>query len=411
MSFLTKTFLFIVPLILLLLSSTSTKTITTMSYYPHDYSIGLTIEPNSWRLFIDIYNQNFILYYPPDDRYYSWPQNLLRYSEDLIEGTDIQIESYTKQIQAKEYYVPVHTEGCNLNFTLYYTENACADDRSYYSIERNIRQLTIGFGLDVKPHQEQSSLIHSLYKCNAIDSKTFSFEHKRDYNGKAIVKNIRFGSVGQSLLDSYIYNFTSHVDVIHHQWGIMFDSLFIGNKTVIKVNMNKFTPLNSALNTTIRSYDVYQAVKLYLTKEHSYLKERCEEVNEYDTVCIRCSGVSESELEETVNVRVEGVKEIKIPLKYFCNWESESNCVMSGVYYDVNDEQHEVQFGKEFLFLFDLIEFDYDKRSIGFYSNSLEIENVKNTFSDKSKMLFMVTYLMMILGVVNNLIWFIKPGH
>ena len=406
---LNKAFLFII--LLLLLSSISNKTITSPSYYSYDYSIGITIEPNSWRLAIDIYNTNFILYYPPEDRYYTWPKNLLDYSDNLTEGNNVQIQVYNKPIEAKEYFVPANIEGCKFNFTLYYTENSCPDERSYYSIERNIRQLSIGFGLDVKPNQEQSSLIHSLYNHQAIDSKTFSFEHKRDYIGKAITKNIRFGSVGQSLLNSYEYNFTSYVDAYHYKWGILFDSICIGNKTLIKVNMNVFAPLNSALNTTIRSYEVYEAFKLFLTKEHSYLKSHCKEVNEYDTVCIRCSGVSEGDLGETVNVYVEGIKEIKIPLKYFCVWENESSCLMSGVYYDVKDEQHEVQFGKGFLFLFDLIEFDYEQRKIAFYSHTLEIENIRNKFYIKSKMLFSVGYLMMILGVVNNLIWFIKPIH
>ena len=291
----------------------------------------------------------------------------------IQERNDTTITSYNNAINAKEYICSISFD-VMIRLNVYYTKDPIVDNRSYYSIEKNIRQLTIGFGLDVKPNEEDSSLIHALYNNRLIESKKFSLENKKTMNGKSVTNNIRFRPVRKSLLFSYKYNFTAHINTFYNKWGIMFNSISIGNETQYTVNINSFTPLNSAINTTFRSYDIYQAIKYFVTQKHSYLKNQCKEVKGDETISIRCTNVTEEDLTETVTIDLEQGIIFKIPLNYLFLWEKLNSCLLTGVYFDVNDKEHEIQFGKKFFLLFDLIEFDFDHREITLYSNDTVIE-------------------------------------
>ena len=205
---------------------TTAQTITLPSNYPNDYSFSLKISPNGWRVFMDIYNTKFILYFPEEDRHYTWPRNFITSTYQIQERNDTTITSYNNAINTKEYICTISFD-VMIRLNVYYTTDPIVDKRSYYSIEKNIRQLTIGFDFDVKPNEEDSSLIHTLYNNRLIESKKFSLENKRTMNGKKVTNSIRFGPVRKSLLISYKYHFSTYINTLYNKWGIMFNSILI----------------------------------------------------------------------------------------------------------------------------------------------------------------------------------------
>ena len=114
-----------------------------------------------------------------------------------------------------------------------------------------------------------------------------------------------------------------------------------------------------------------------MTQKHSYLKNQCKEVKENEVISIRCTNVTEEDLIDTVTLNLGQNMIFKIPLNYLFLWDKLNSCLLTGVYFDVNDKEHEIQFGKKFFLIFDLIEFDFDHREIMFYSNDTVIEKYK----------------------------------
>ena len=118
------------------------------------FSFEIQIEPSCWYVFFDTINEYFILYQPndSDDDDYKWPDKLINPTLSLVEKGETTLINYDQPIQTKMYTLSVGFENEPLelnNFTVYYSKEHCQDDKVWKTMGRNIRQLSLGFGLNV----------------------------------------------------------------------------------------------------------------------------------------------------------------------------------------------------------------------------------------------------------------------
>ena len=75
--------------------------------------------------------------------------------------------------------------------------------------------------------------------------------------------------------------------------------------------------------------------------------------------------------------------------------------------YDENNIKNEWSFGIAFLNLF-TTEFDYDSKSITFYTKTNEYININTKVKNSTYKLMLVTISIVVLGIINNIIGKIK---
>ena len=143
------------------------------------FSLEVEIQPGCWYVFFDTLNEYFILYQPndSDDDDFKWPEHLIKQTPSVIEKGETTLMNYDQPIQTKVYTLSVGFEDMSLavhNFTVYYTKDRCQDDKVWKTVDRNIRQLSLGFGLNVQ--NPSHSFIYELHRNEIISERKFSYE-------------------------------------------------------------------------------------------------------------------------------------------------------------------------------------------------------------------------------------------
>ena len=360
------------------------------------FSFEIKIEPGCWYVFLDTINEYFILYQPndSDDDDYKWPDRLIKQTHSIVEKGQTTLINYNQPIQTKIYTLTIGFENTSFelhNFTTYYTNDHCQDDKVWQTVDRNIRQLSLGVGLNVQ--NPSHSLIYELHRNNIITERKFSYETgERQY--------ITLGS-NDARKQNYVNKFISKIPIEEHTWGLKINRIIINNK---KYDFEKFAFINSGLDMMFRSFNVYQVFKSYLQENKKY-KDICKETIYLSSVTMEC-GIALDEINEMIRLNVANEIAFDIPLhKFFVSMNSKKSW-MKYVYYDMrndNKNDNSIQVGKIFLEMFNLVEFDFDKRIIEFYSQNLEFKNEPLglfKLSNKKKLNIACNILVIMLSVI-----------
>lgn len=343
------------------------------------YSLSVRMDPFRWLMYIDTYNDYSILYdYPGGDE---WPQKVLSESAYLYKKETKTINNFDKQIRATEYETQLGLpEGQQLiNVNIYYTEETGQDPFVWRNIPTNVKQLSLGFGLS---HNSSFSFINQLYENKIINERKFSFEHLSS-------PHIIIGN--RNVTSSYKYNETIILKDTDTYWGFPLNSITLNS---MKYTIDKFAYINSALREDIASTLIYNVIKSFFT-EQTQSDFNCKETTYRNKLTILCSN-DEALIWPNMTINIGEGTSFSITLKRFfrCN---EERCYLNAIIRNSDDNDNMlINIGKGFLSLFKLIEFDFDKPSITFHSNTI-------AFTKRKSHLINIKYLMIILSVILSL--------
>lgn len=379
---------FLFSIILPLTTFLNIKSEATRDYYTFDsldyFGISLGMEPYSWGVFIDTLNDYFILY--DQETEFEWPAKIIQNTQGIVKGEKRKIINYGRKIEATSFSSSVIIKKTPIIikvFNYYYTTEKCSDNLVWDFIPSFVRQLSLGFGLDV--HDPKFSLIHMIYESGFITRKCFSFEGK-------IGSTVNIGHLPEERLKEYQYNATFNIPPEEKNWGISIDSLVIEG---MKYKVSKYALINSSINNLIRSFDLYNIFKDYFNQDIMF-KGRCEEKNQK----IQCK-TRKTEINKNVTINTGNNPSFNISLKHFFKCSGES-CLLL-VSYDekddnVNQENNTIQFGFPFIKLFDLFEFDFDKRTVAIYDQKIKF--FYGSFDNPITMKIIKYSLIIIMGFV-----------
>ena len=350
----------------------SQNSLTFQSNYDNCYSITINIDPCNWRVILDTMNSYFILY----DNFESshpWAKRIIKESTNITQGKNHTVKNYINNIKVTEYYSPlkfkIFTHELQ-QFYYYYTTAQCQDRKVWSTVDPNIRQLSLGLGLNVK--QKKYSFVYTLYDNNIINKSVFSFEHSLNERNKKI-KYIHFGEVDNKIKNKYSHSFVSSIPFMQNMWGIYISYISIGNKiTPVK----SFAKINSGIQENIRSFMIYKIFKEFLL-EHSQYKDKCKEYNlKNNIITIVCDDIPKDQFNDEITFIVNNKIEFNVPIKTFFTL-SGNTCKLSEIYFDSKNKNYELQVGQGFLEMFDLVEFNFEQRDITFFSKDIIFKESK----------------------------------
>lgn len=331
-------------------------------YYRSDssfstYTIDIRFEPTGgWLFFPDTYNEYSIFYDPPDGDI--WPQRLINSIDEKLDKENISIINYDKVIQAQSFTfdVSMAIRDKNTKLNIYYTNETCQDQNVWKTEQENVRQLSIGFGLEIK--DPSYSLIHSLYNNKLISDKCFSFQHNKEFHF------INVGPISKTHLITNYYNTTVIVPNDVHKWGVKINSISFEGK---KFTIGKYAYFNSGMKYAFKSSTIYNIFKQYLN-EDLFFNNHCNN-NENS---IRCN-ISIKSMNQNITFSIDKGISFNISLSSFFS-KVKNDISDLDIIYDsnshINENEEVIHIGKGFMKAFQLIEFNYDKREISFYHDS-----------------------------------------
>ena len=361
------------------------------------FGISLGMEPYSWGVFVDTLTDYFILYDPDPENEFEWPTKIIQNTKGIVKGENKEIINYGRKIEATSFssYVFIKQSPIIIKvFNYYYTREKCSDNLVWDFIPPNVRQLSLGFGLNV--HDPKFSLIHMIAESGFISRKCFSLRGQSNLS-------INIGPLPVERLNEYKYNATFNIPEGENEWGISIDSLVIEG---IKFNVNKYALINSSINPLFRSFDIYNILKEYFTKDVMF-KDKCKEKNRK----LKCE-IGKTEINQNVTINTGNSASFNISLKRFFKCSREICHLL--VSYDekvdnLNQGNNTIQVGLPFIQLFDLLEFDFDKRNVAIYAQNIQFfyENFNNSASIKIKK-YSLIIIMGFVGVFCCLLLFVK---
>lgn len=326
------------------------------------YKFSIFLPPNNWIVFIDTFNEYLILYDPVFGE--EWPKQILNSTFNLTKGEEQIINNYQRQLNATVYTSPVANKNSNnsVNLSYYYTKDIYRDYNVWNNIPINSRQLSLGIGLNVK--NENFSFIYLLYKKGYISQKCFSFYHEKN--------TINLGPIPRQMLLKYPYKFKIIVPVNENHWGFNINTLTINR---IEINIGKFAVINSGLKELVVSKDLYLAFKNFFFSNDNY-RDICIEKKR-----IECN-ITKEQMNETVFLNIGDNIVVNISLFSLFKCYNQ-NCIFDKV---INDDTPITQVGYSFLKLFNFIEFDFESRSIAFFSSNRTLFTKSNSPNYKKEM-------------------------
>lgn len=257
-------------------------------------------------------------------------------------------------------------------------ENIVIDDFHMYI--NNIQDWAVcnsGYGFGFKFENENFSIIHKLYETKYINKKQFSFiQTSTPTSGKIIL-----GEVSQMEINNIEFIGKCNViqDNIYWSCGIkyiQFETEICGNNnTIIEVAFHSVTKYS------IHSEQIVKIVR-------KVLGNKCEDIiynaNENRLLCDKQSIFNSKYY---IHFVFEYIIDIPLNMLFQCNSKENTNKCISTFLYIFNDKsiQHilnpntKIIFGSFFFKLFKLITFNYDNKSITFYSNTINISPYNNT--------------------------------
>ena len=318
------------------------------------YGLSLKNQPGErYRYFIDTYNEYIILYDPPNEM--EWPKDIIKYLEEKQNDEYTTIYNYDIPIKVKEFSSNIELSNDieieTLNF--YYTNKKCQDNNVWENIPSNIRQLSLGLGLGVA--NENYSLIHSLFNQEKISNKCFNFEH---INGNIY---INFGHLPE--IAKFEWNSTISIPSKVNKWGLQINSLMINGQIY---RINQYAYINSGIDTSIQSKYIYTIMKQHLD-ENSYFNDNCKETIGNVIECATLENLT------NFNLTFNFGDNIGFNISLHSLFKTIEQQKIFTITY--KEEDQSIHLGKSFLELFNLIEFNFDSRSITLYSNTIPFFN------------------------------------
>jgi hypothetical protein len=330
------------------------------------YTMNINMDPFFWIVFIDTYHDYFILYdYPEGDR---WPMDIIKRATYIELKENTIINNYDKEIKASVYTTKMglkEKENSTKVINIYYTQERPKDELVFYTISDNIRQLSLGFGLS---KNTTFSFIHKLYEAKIIDARKFSFEQIPE-------TYIKLGQNSLDKLQKYKSNATVNLNTTVEHWGFQLNKIIIDKK---RFYINKYAYINSAIDVGIRSSFIYKILKSFLL-DNSIEGLHCNENIYNKKLTMFCSFENEIKW-PNVTINIGEGNSFILPMKNLFSCGA-AQCRLDFIYSNVEDvdelnndsklSELPIHFGHKFLTLFNLVEFDFDKPSISFYSNHI----------------------------------------
>lgn len=323
----------------------------------------ITLEYSLYNLIPFIYlnfpNEKDPVYFPINTNLeYTWmnKNTLSSYEHCEIQGGAKKIN-----INDDEYQVfPCQSEISYANKMILPSYNFFVLKNMAYTIEKR----EYGCGLSFKFQDEKFSFVHQLYNNHLIDQKVFAFQpiknQKKGY--------LHFGGL-PSPTDEYKYHGGCNVKT-NSSWGCHLKNVKVGNKTY-PFNIN--TVFQSSIDNMIESIKFFELFSHEIFKQEA-LKKICVEHKDFDgKFYLKCAPHAFDQ-KRNITFDFESM-EISMPilvLFYFNQGNYFSKFSYDYKNYTLFD------FGFSFFNKFNLSVFDYDDKSIKFYSENIIITPIKD---------------------------------
>lgn len=239
-----------------------------------------------------------------------------------------------------------------------------------------------GIGLGYKFTDKSYSFIHRLYDNQQIDKLMYTFELK---NKK--FQFIHFGGVPNDVHKKSKYQGYCNVNEDYSSWGCNLTSIIFNG---ITYPFNVYSIYHTAFTHTILSEDIFNFFIHVILKDLFDLKE-CQLKNQDQLIsCTR----ELIEKKKDIILFQFGDMKLSFPLNKFFTSES---CFLernNNKYYN----QEGIIFGKSFIQYFSYLNFDYETKRIGLYSEVISIE--MNNNKKASKILYIINLLICLICIV-----------
>lgn len=323
----------------------------------------ITLEYSLYNLIPFIYlnfpNEKDPVYFPINTNLeYTWMNN-----NSLSNYEHCEIQGGTKKIKISddEYQVfPCQSEISYANKTILPSYNFFVLKNIAYTIEKR----EYGCGLSFKFQDEKFSLVHQLYNNHLVDQKMFAFQpimnQKKGY--------LHFGGL-PSPTDAYKYHGGCSVGT-NSSWGCHLKNIKVGNKNY-PFNIN--TVFQSSIDNMIES------IKFFKLFTHEIFKKEVQE-----KICVEHKDIDGKFFLNCAPHAFDGKRNItfefesmKISFPILVLFYFNQGNYFSKFSYDYKNYTL-FDFGFSFFNKFDLSVFDYDDKSINFYSENILITPIKN---------------------------------
>ena len=290
-------------------------------------------------------------------------------STPIETNNEIVLDAIKYKMQQYEDVFTINKECKIQEFTFY-----IVSPNSYHNSDQ-------GYGFVFKFENENLSIIHSLYRNQLIEKKVFSIV---TYNNKVDEGTILLGGIPDDISNFYSNKGKCHINEKEFTWGCNITEIAIGNETY---SLNLYTYFHSAALITINSKIVYHLIY------KQFDKNICSARQFGYSMYLECPTKDTLKL-KNITMRFDALS-IEVPLsKLFTCYPD--HCT-SNFIYNLMESDELFQLGVYFIKLFNITVFDYDSKTISFYSDQLYIIEtpVQFLFIIKS-IIYVITFISLI---------------
>lgn len=239
-----------------------------------------------------------------------------------------------------------------------------------------------GLSMSFSNINETHSFIHQLYQTKEIGKLQFAFQY-----GNETGSYFHIGGVPNINQLLYPHKAECLINQTAKMWGCDINKIFVGRK---EYKFKVFASFHSAIDTFIESRLFFNFMMDVVLKEQTKLK-KCEPFDDFDSKdTLYCEKGSLDGIDDLTFIFNGFTFTIPIKELFFYNGHSYFS-KFSYEFYDLN----KFDFGYQFIRLFNLSLFDYNKGSISFYTYSNNLNQGITTYN--------MEYILLSIGLLCSL--------